>query len=186
MTLTVSILFLVVVFVVADLVALYCLFEFIRAIFFRRAVFVSTRSNAIPLVAQAIDLRPGQTVVDLGSGSGQVLFALARIEPRARYIGYETGIYPYFLSRLRQLFSKLPVTTRYKNFYKADLRHADRVYMYLLPNVMDALLPKLEAALPPGARVVSCDFQFSKKEPVETIELHRGKGLSRRLFVYEF
>lgn len=117
---------------------------------------------------QALDmlaLKPGQVFYDLGSGDGRMLKAAAGRGLVA--VGYE-------LNPLLALYSWL-TTRRYGknvrivcgNFWKADLRGADGVFVFLL----DRFMPRLDAYLKLQSKnnhlsVVSYTFAIPGKQPV--------------------
>jgi SAM-dependent methyltransferase len=114
-------------------------------------------ASPAPDIKAALDLvgaRPGETVIDLGSGSGDVLLVAARRGCRA--IGIERDPYYVNLSRRRVILSGLAdrVTIRRQAIAEADLSTADMVYVYLSPADTQRLAAKLRT-LRPGVRIVS-------------------------------
>ena len=57
------------------------------------------------------------------------------------------------------------VTFRVGDMFETDIREADVLLLYLLPELNRRLKPKLFAELKPGARVVSHDFDMGKGWP---------------------
>lgn len=156
----------------------------------RIAPFIRTRASIAEEVAEVFGILPeGSVVIDPFCGDGRILFAIARRNPKVRFVGIELRTYPY----LRALWwkRKFPGTDmRFMrgNCYKQDLSSATHLYTYSSNDAMDALLPKLEKELKPGAKVISLDFQFSKKVVERTIPLktaQKGK-LGQTLYVYRF
>ena len=62
---------------------------------------------------------------------------------------------------------------------------ADRIFLYLLPSVMEKLEKKFDAELKPGTRVVSNSFRFPSRKPIEEIPIDWYKE-GRKLVVYEW
>jgi hypothetical protein len=54
--------------------------------------------------------------------------------------------------------------------FKTDLSKADIVYLFLMPETIKKLRPKLEQELKPGARVVSYVFPFKDWKPEKVLE----------------
>ena len=115
---------------------------------------------------QLANVRKGETVYDLGSGDGRVLFIAAR-EFRANGVGVEIDPLRAGLSRLTVyllgLYSRARILRA--NFYDVDLREADVVTLYLLPKAVARLAPKLLAELKPGARVVTLTYHLPDWAP---------------------
>jgi hypothetical protein len=126
----------------------------------------ASRPRWIRKALQSTALRPGETVYDLGAGDGRVL-TIAAHEFDARSVGYEIEPLHCIAAWIRALFhGVLPaVTIRRQDLFKADLAHADVVYLYLNPVFVEKLRPLLESQTRPGTRIVSLDFPIESWEP---------------------
>jgi len=77
-------------------------------------------------------------IVDLGSGWGALVVALARAFPDATVQGVEISLFPYLVSRLRT--HHLPnVSLKWGNFLCSDPSNAEAIVCYLMPGVMAKL-----------------------------------------------
>ena len=125
-----------------------------------------SRTRLIHKALRLVDVQPGETVYDLGSGDGRVLVIAAR-EFGARGVGYEIEPLHNVVAWFRALFGGVlnRVSIRRRDLYKADLRGADVVFLHLNPVFVADLKPVLVTYLSPGARVVSLDFPFEGWEP---------------------
>lgn len=174
---------------VAQVMVLLFLISAARNIVTSSAPFVPVPDEVVADIVKELSIRRGDAVYDLGCGDARVLIAAARAHPDASYTGIDRDLFALIVAQARRIYFGYPaVKLAYGNFFKSDISHANRVFLYLFPEVMDALLPKLQAELPKGAMVVSCDFAFSKKEPARTIplEYRKDETLGRVLHVYEF
>jgi hypothetical protein len=113
-------------------------------------------------------VRPGEVVVDLGSGDGRLLIQAAQ-EFRARAVGIE-------ISPLHCLFSLLSVRfhgvqdlvqVRLGNFYTAELGDADVVLAYITSAQVPRLRPHLEGQCSPGVRIVTIAYNMEGWEPLD-------------------
>jgi tRNA A58 N-methylase Trm61 len=111
-------------------------------------------------------VQPGETVCDLGAGTGKVLVIAAR-EFGARGVGYEIEPLHCIVAWVAALFSGVigRVSVRQQNLYKADLTAADVVFVHLNPIAVERLQPVLKDGMRPGTRVVSLSFPFEGWEP---------------------
>jgi trans-aconitate methyltransferase len=129
----------------------------------RGALYVSTSRIRISAFMDAVQMQPGQLLVDIGCGDGRVLRkACNRYGVRAT--GYELNLLAYLKARLLCLGLK-EVTVEWRNFWTVDLSDADVVFCYLFPDVMWDLAAKLKSDLKPGAVVVSCNFDLPGYTP---------------------
>lgn len=184
---SITLLFLVSVGLVL-IIAVLIILSYLASLAIPRAPFVPIPKEVLPQIIDALKIAPNSVVYDLGCGDGRVLFAGFKREPNATFIGLEKSLFPFVVASSRvQNFQKIHISIYKKNFFSADLSNATRVFLYLFPKLMKDLLPKLERELKPGTRVVSCDFAFTNRQPVETISLNRSSNsLGRTLYVYEF
>ncbi len=139
-----------------------------------------------PKIEEVLELTDESIVYDLGCGETKVLRYLLHKNPYAQGIGIEITPLPYFYAKILNAFSPIGrLTIVKKDFFTVPVKDATHVFIYLLPIMLDRLLPKLESELKPGTRLVSCDFKFTKKEASEKINVP-GKKYSHTLYIYEF
>lgn len=152
-----------------------------------KAPFVPIPEAVLPNIVETLKLNNSAVLIDLGSGDGRVLFAASKCFPNLRCVGIDKALFAIWSARFVRRGKFPNVSFVRKNFFKYPLNEATHVFTYLFPKLMNELLPKLEQELKPGTRLVSCDFQFSNKQPIQTIELNRPEhALGRTLYVYEF
>lgn len=127
---------------------------------------VPTKPERIRKALKLADLRPQETLYDLGAGDGRVLFIAAR-EFGARAVGIEVGPIQCILIWLRINANNLEnqIQIKWENFYKADLRKADVVFIYATSTEITKLAPHLESQMKQGARLVSISADFPEWEP---------------------
>lgn len=140
---------------------------------------VPTREKRIREALKLANLKPGETLYDLGAGDGRVLTMAAR-EFGALAVGIEIGPMQCALGWVRGLLSgtRLTVRVRCGNFYRADVSDADVVFVYLTSKQTVRLQEKLALELRPGARVVSIAADFPNWQPTEV-------DREMLIFVYE-
>jgi hypothetical protein len=120
-------------------------------------------------------LKPGQTLIDLGSGDGRLLREAAA--KGIKGIGYEINPFMVWVSRL--------VCWRYRtlvNIHLGDLWHtklptADVVYVFLMPRHMPALHAYLTSQLHRPTKVISYAFEIPGAKLINR---------NRNTFVYQY
>jgi len=120
------------------------------------AMFTSTARVKIRKALDAVPMKPGELLVDIGCGDGRVL-RLARKRYGVRCLGFEINPIAFTKAKLLTMGRK-GIEVHCRNFWKADLGKADIVSCYLFPDVMRRLGEKLEKELAAGARVISFNF----------------------------
>ena len=90
-------------------------------------------------------------IYELGTGWGTLLFPLARQYPDCQVVGFETSPIPYLVSRIRQLYCRLPnVVLERRDFFSVLYGDADLIVCYLYPGAMRKLQIKFDRELKPG------------------------------------
>ena len=127
---------------------------------------VPTNTERIRKALKLANLLPDEVLYDLGAGDGRVLLIAAR-DFGARAVGLEIGPVQCALIWLRAVASGLGnrVQIRWENFYRADLREADVVFVYATSKEIKKLAPHLEGQMKKGARLVSISADFREWEP---------------------
>ncbi|HEV3350449.1 MAG TPA: methyltransferase domain-containing protein, partial [Methylomirabilota bacterium] len=116
-------------------------------------------------------------VYDLGSGDGRIVIAAAR-DRGARGVGFEIDpdLVAQAVERARRLGLTERVTFRQDDLFKADLREATVVTLYLSPDLNLRLRPKLLEELRPGSRIVSHNFDMGDWKPTRTLQVTSNEG----------
>jgi SAM-dependent methyltransferase len=129
---------------------------------------VPTRSERIQKALKLANLKANEVLYDLGAGDGRVLLIAAR-DYGAKAVGIEIGPIQCALIWLRVLAAGFgnQIQVRWANFYKADLRDADVVFVYATSKEVMKLAPHLETQMKKGARLVSISADFPEWEPQE-------------------
>ncbi|MGW4466363.1 class I SAM-dependent methyltransferase [Micromonospora sp. NPDC004704] len=116
-------------------------------------------SHHRPVLALAA-LKPGQTLVDLGSGDGYLLRAAAA--QGVRCIGYEINPLLWLVSRLVTWRYRHLVTVHLGNYWHARLPPVDVIYVFLIARMMPRLDAKLRAETTTPTTVVSLAFELPR------------------------
>ena len=127
------------------------------------ALFVSTSRARIRAFIEAVPMKAGQILVDLGCGDGRILRQANKCY-QVRAIGYEVNLMAYIKARMLS-FGFKNIEIKRRSFWSANLSDADVVVCYLYPDVMKKLAAKLKATLKPGAVIVSCNFRLPGFQP---------------------
>ncbi len=129
---------------------------------------VPTKPERIRKALKLANLKPDQTLYDLGAGDGRVLLIAAR-DFGAKAVGVEVGPIQCALIWLKAVASGFgnQIQIRWANFYKANLSDADVVFIYATSKEVTKLASQLEKQLKRGARVVSISADFPEWEPQE-------------------
>jgi SAM-dependent methyltransferase len=151
--------------------------------------FVVTPDHVTRAMLELADVKPGDFVIDLGSGDGRIVIVAAR-QFGARGLGVE--IVPDLVEQSRANAKKAGVADRVEfrvqDLFATDLSPATVITMYLLPDVNLLLRPRLQA-LKPGTRIISHDWDMGDWKPdrVVTVDVPDktiGREKKSRLFLW--
>src|SRR5262245_31362561 len=135
----------------------------------RDVPFVPTPEKVVEGMLQLAKVGPKDVVYDLGSGDGRIVIAAAK-NHGARGVGID--IDPERIREARDNARRAGVADRVEfregDLFKADIRDASVVTIYLLSGINMKLRPKLLADLKPGTRIVSHAFDMGDWKPQAT------------------
>jgi SAM-dependent methyltransferase len=136
--------------------------------------YVPSTAIAVDEMLRVADVRPDDLVVDLGSGDGRIVIAAAR-DYGARGLGIEIdpALVKESVENARRAGVADRVVFREDDVLKADFGPATVVTMYLLPQLVEQVKPRL-LALQPGTRIVAHDFGFQDWRPDRTVNISKN------------
>lgn len=127
------------------------------------APYVPTLKISCDQALNLLDLKRGQTLLELGSGDGAMLVAAARRGLKA--VGYELNPFLVIISKLRTRRYRSQVKVRWGSFWSKDLSSADGVYVFLIDHFMSRLDTKMkEATTKKTIRLVSHAYSIPGKK----------------------
>ncbi len=125
----------------------------------------------------------GETVIDLGSGDGRIVFAALRNRPGVRGIGVDINAGLVAKAGAAAVAQKLGdrVQFLHQNVFDADLGKVDVIFMWLFPELMRLLRPKILTQARPGTRVVAATWDMGSW-PADVTEEQTGSFTTVRLW----
>jgi predicted RNA methylase len=138
--------------------------------------FVPTPYERMDGFFNLITVSPTDVVYDLGSGDGRLLFA-ALEKGAGRVVGVELDEELVYQAWKTAKDKGLDDRARFieGDVVETDLSEATVVFCYLFPSASEALRPKFEEELRPGARVIIESFYIDEWKPAKTID-REGKS----------
>ena len=134
--------------------------------------FVVSPDAVVERMLQLAQPKAGDRLVDLGSGDGRIVIEAAkRFGAKGLGVDIDPRLVKLSRANARRAGVESLASFEVRDLFETDLRGADVVTMYLLPEVNLQLLPRLIAQLRPGARIVSHDYDLGPWPFDEMIEL---------------
>jgi trans-aconitate methyltransferase len=129
-------------------------------------IFVPTPQPVVDAMLELAQVRKGDVLYDLGSGDGRIPVTAAR-RFGIRAVGID--IDPRRISEARTNARDAGVTQlvsfRNEDLFRAEIRPATVVTLYLLDSLNEKLRPRLLRELNPGTRIVSHSFRMGDWKP---------------------
>ena len=141
-------------------------------------IFVPTPQPVVDAMLTMANVTSKDIVYDLGCGDG-IIVATAAQKHGARAVGID--IDPQRVKEATERIQKAGVTDKVKilnqDLFETDISEATVVTLYLLPSLNEKLMPKLQAELKKGTRIVSHAFDMGANWPPEQRQEVEGKTI---------
>ena len=149
------------------------------------APYVATPPVIVEQMLSFARVGPGDVVYDLGCGDGRVVIEAAR--RGARGVGVELD--PNVARQARDNARRSRVSDRIEileqDALSVDLSKATVVSLYLSRASNEKLRPRLQAQLPPGARIVSHEFDMGDWSPSAMLRVWDDSSGFHTLYLWE-
>lgn len=136
--------------------------------------YLPTRRAQIAAALDLLELKPGQTLLDLGSGDGRVVKAAAK--RGLKVVGIELNPLLVLISRLATWRYRNNVRIIWGSYFALKWPPADGIFTFMIGRQMQKLDQKIEAGVKP-VRLASFAFKIPGKK------LLRQK---RGVYLYEY
>ena len=148
--------------------------------------YVPTPRHVAREMLRLANVGPEDVVYDLGSGDGRIPIMAVEEFNAKKAVGIE--IRNDLVQIAREEVKKRGLEGRVEivqgDVLEVPLEDATVVTMFLLPDLMELLRPKLEEELGEGTRIVSHEYPMAKWRPVRVVRLE-DKYMYHTLFLYE-
>ncbi len=135
------------------------------------APFLPTLKARTPDIFNLLDMKPGQSLLELGSGDGRILRAAA--ERKIYAIGYELNPVLVVWSMLINWKYRKYIKVHWGNYWRVKLPVTDAIYVFLLNPYMKKLDTKITLEMKSrktvSLKVCSFAFQIPGKKPVKEL-----------------
>ncbi len=127
--------------------------------------YVPTPPEVVERMLDMANVKPGDFVIDLGSGDGRIAIAAAKRGARAFGVDIDPQRIEEAQLNARGAGVEDKATFRRQNLFETRIAEATVLTMYLLRQVNLDLRPRVLEELKPGTRVVSHAFDMGDWEP---------------------
>lgn len=139
------------------------------------APYLPTLKPQMQTALELADLKPGQTLLELGCGDGRVLIVAAKMGINS--VGYELNPIMALIAWLRTIRYRKQIKVVWGDFWRAEWPPAEAVFTFLLTRYMKKLDKKCTDYPHKPLRLVSFAFQVPGK---------KSRRQRRGVFVYDY
>lgn len=126
--------------------------------------YLPTIHKNVETALDLLELKPGQTLLDLGSGDGRVLIAAAK--RGLNVVGIELSPVLVVISWLRTRRYRKQVRIIWGNYFAVRWPLADAIFTFMIPRQMPKLDERIEEWHDKPLRLASFAFAIPGKKPV--------------------
>ena len=127
------------------------------------APYLPTMKPQVQAALELADLKPGQTMLELGCGDGKVLLAAAKLGINS--VGYELNPLLVMMAWMRTIKYRKNVTIIWGNFWKMTWPEHQAIFTFLLPRLMTKLDKKIIQSKHKPVKLISHAFVIPDKKP---------------------
>ena len=165
-------LFLILILVIlTTILAIY----FVIKLFFFHVPFVPTPKIVRKKMIAAAEIRAGQKIWELGSGTGDILFDAEKSCPRAEFRGFEILRPLIWISKIRKFFRRSKIKFFCADFFQQNFSDVDVVFCYLWPSIMEKIFREKFPEMKKNAKIISHGFPIKNFSAEKKIEIGRAK-----------
>jgi len=149
------------------------------------AFFAPTPWAVARQMLELAQVQPDDLLYDLGSGDGRIpIMAAQEFGCRAVGIELDEKLRRHAEAKVSEYGLARQVTFKNEDFFRADLRDATVVTVYLLTAVNGHLGPRMASQLKKGARVVALDYEVPGWRFVESKDVKSEGNVDYTLYLY--
>ena len=144
--------------------------QFYNIVFRGFAPFISTKFEAILTILNDLNLNGEEHVYELGAGKAGFLRAVEQKFGNTKLTGIEYSFFPYFLAKMQIILSNSKINLIKKDMFKVNLKEADVIYCFLMPEMMKSLEEKFKKECRPGTLIISYHFSLPNIEAEKVLK----------------
>jgi len=149
-------------------------------IYSNEAPFVSSPSKLYPQIYKLLEIKPNQTIYDLGCGNGKFLIYCAKHSPKSNFIGIEKGLIPFFISTFNtRRYANIKIY--YQDINKFSIMPNSKIFVYLFPKSVTKLIHRL----PKNVSLYSLNFPAKGLRPNKKVGLINPTSIAKNLYFYK-
>jgi len=158
-----------------SIIVLFLLYNIV-VYYFTRVPHIKSKSERLDKLFANLEIKASDNIYELGCGTAEFLFRAEKYHP-AKLIGFELSPAICWYAQLKAKFRKTKIQIKCQNFFKADLRDADILYLFLVEKIVQDAWQKIIQEAKPGTLVIVLNDEIKnvKAEKVLNFPQSRAK-----------
>jgi phospholipid N-methyltransferase len=136
--------------------------------------YVPSPRKAIKKMIEVAQIKNGDEVADLGSGTGKIIIAAAKKHKANLFIGIEKSIFLRTITKIKLFFHpvlKKRIQIIKSDFFNFNLNEFEVIFCFLTPEALRILTPRFKA-LRSGTKIISYMFHLDNNEGFDEEIIH--------------
>ena len=159
---------------------------YLIAIYFVTKVpYVATSKDYYDTIFKNIKITSKTKVYELGCGKGGFLFEAEKRFHPAKLVGFDLSLLHILYAKIKAKIIKSKIKFYFQDFFTADLKDADIIYLFLTPDSVKAIWPKIKKQTKKGCRIIILSDGLPKVKYEKIISLRPGKEHNTKLYIYK-
>ncbi|MDB5169515.1 MAG: hypothetical protein JWO41_871 [Candidatus Saccharibacteria bacterium] len=127
------------------------------------APYLPTLKPQVRAALELANVKPGETLLELGCGDGRMLLAAAHVGVKS--VGYELNPILALIAWLRTIKHRQMITIIWGDFWRQPWPETEAIFVFLLPKYMKKLDTKVMQYKHKPVKVTSFAFEIPGKTP---------------------
>lgn len=146
-----------------ELVFLVCLTFYLLSLIYSSLMgspYVPTRKKLINTIIQHLKLKKSMKILELGCGDGRFLREASK-QYKTSGLGIDINPIVVFIAKIKARMQKIKnIEFRVQNIFKTDMAGYDVIYLFLMPKLLEKMLPRLREQIQPSTLIISHGFRI--------------------------
>lgn len=161
------------------------LFYLIIIYFVTKVPYAGTPESYYDTIFKNVKITSKTKIYELGCGKGKFLFEAEKRFHPAELVGYDLSPLHIIYDKIKALLRGSKAKFYLKDFFKADLRKADLIYLFLTPKAVKKIWPQIKKQTKKGSRVIILSDGLPGVKYEKIIKLHPRIDHEAKLYIYK-
>ncbi|MFA5133421.1 MAG: methyltransferase domain-containing protein [Patescibacteria group bacterium] len=161
------------------------LFYLVVIYFITKVPYANTPESYYDTIFKNVSITSKTKIYELGCGKGKFLFEAEKRFRPAKLVGFDLSPFHIAYDKIKAKIIGSKAEFYLQDFFKADLKDADLIYLFLTPKAVKKIWPIIKKQTKKGSRVIILSDGLPKVKYEKIINMRPGKENSSKLYIYK-